>query len=262
MQLFVKAFLALVLAHLITDFVLQSERLVQEKKRGQLAAYVEHGVVHYLIACLLAAFLHVSWLTSVVFQLVVLGLTAFHVLLDGGKLTLQRAEKIPEGTWTFLLDQVIHIAAVTGAAFLMCNPSRSDLSGWFIWLRSCEDKILLSLVVYTAVIFGGGQLVRHATKALLAGEPLIAGQTQEELRNAGLYIGWLERFLVLTALLLDSPAAVGLILTAKSVVRYPELKSVRFAEYFLIGTLLSISIAMLGGVALVKSFRVAASFGK
>ncbi len=47
----------------------------------------------------------------------------------------------------------------------------------------------------------------------------------------------LERFLVLTALFLQSPAAVGFILAAKSIARYPELKSVRFAEYFLIGTL-------------------------
>src|SRR2546430_17475007 len=64
----------------------------------------------------------------------------------------------------------------------------------------------------------------------------------EELQNAGLYIGWLERFLVVTALLLQSPATVGLILTAKSIARYPEFKSERFAEYFLIGTLLSISM--------------------
>jgi len=70
------------------------------------------------------------------------------------------------------------------------------------------------------------------------------------LQNAGLYIGWLERFLILTALLLQSPVAVGLILTAKAIVRYPEFKSVRFAEYVLIGTLLSVSLALAGAVFL------------
>ena len=69
-----------------------------------------------------------------------------------------------------------------------------------------------------------------------------------------MYIGWLERFLVLTALLLQSPATVGLILTAKSIVRFPELKSIRFAEYFLIGTLLSLSVGILGAVILLKAF--------
>ena len=72
------------------------------------------------------------------------------------------------------------------------------------------------------------------------------------MQNAGLYIGWLERFLVVTALLLQSPVTVGLILTAKSIARYPEFKSERFAEYFLIGTLLSLSVALVGGALLAK----------
>jgi hypothetical protein len=74
----------------------------------------------------------------------------------------------------------------------------------------------------------------------------------EELRNAGLYIGWLERFLVLTAVLVKSPAMIGLILTGKSIARLPELKGSRFAEYFLIGTLFSISFALLGGILLLR----------
>ena len=80
------------------------------------------------------------------------------------------------------------------------------------------------------------------------------GKAGEQLQNAGLYIGWLERFLILTALLLRSPAAVGLILTAKAITRYPEFKSVRFAEYVLIGTLLSVSLAFVGAVFLAWLF--------
>ena len=70
------------------------------------------------------------------------------------------------------------------------------------------------------------------------------------MENAGLYIGWLERFLVATALLLQSPSTVGLILAAKSVVRFPELKSFRFAEYFLVGTLASFLLALLVGLGI------------
>jgi hypothetical protein len=67
-----------------------------------------------------------------------------------------------------------------------------------------------------------------------------------------MYIGWLERFLVVTAILAQSPSIVGLILTGKSIARFPELKEQRFAEYFLIGTLLSIGTAVLGGLVLAK----------
>jgi len=103
------------------------------------------------------------------------------------------------------------------------------------------------------VVFGGGYLIRFLVRFLAAGVKSHSLEgTSEQLQNAGLYIGWLERFLVVTALLLQSPATVGLILTAKSIARYPEFKSERFAEYFLIGTLLSISMALLGGALLAK----------
>ena len=90
----------------------------------------------------------------------------------------------------------------------------------------------------------------------------MVGETTNELENAGMYIGWLERFVVLTSLVLQSPATVGLILTAKSIARYPELKSVRFAEYFLIGTLLSVSLGILGGLLLLKAFHGTVTLGK
>ena len=96
--------------------------------------------------------------------------------------------------------------------------------------------------------------MRYVTKPLLKDNLHPPGETTTALQNAGMYIGWLERFLVLTALLIQSPATVGLILTAKSIARYPELKSVKFAEYFLIGTLLSISMGILGALILLKAF--------
>ena len=80
--------------------------------------------------------------------------------------------------------------------------------------------------------------------------PRTEGGSPEELRNAGLYIGWLERFLILTAVMVQSPALIGLILIGKSIARLPELKGPRFAEYFLIGTFLSISLAQVGGIVL------------
>jgi len=42
----------------------------------------------------------------------------------------------------------------------------------------------------------------------------------------------------------------GLSLTGKSIARLGELKGPRFAEYFLIGTLLSVSLALCAGVFL------------
>ena len=57
MQLFFRALLALYLAHLLTDFVFQTQRLVAQKRRGSFAAYGLHGFIHYLSSVAIAGVL-------------------------------------------------------------------------------------------------------------------------------------------------------------------------------------------------------------
>src|SRR5438034_8553964 len=52
MQILFRAFLAIYLAHLLTDFVFQTE----QKRRGKLLAYFFHGLTHYLSAVILVSF--------------------------------------------------------------------------------------------------------------------------------------------------------------------------------------------------------------
>ena len=113
-------------------------------------------------------------------------------------------------------------------------------------------RLGITAAIYAIVIFAGGYLIRALTRPMVNGDSRPAEETTRQLRNAGMYIGWLERFIILTALLLRSPATAGLVLTAKAIARYPEFKHVRFAEYFLIGTLLSLCVAMIGGLILLK----------
>jgi hypothetical protein len=67
--------------------------------------------------------------------------------------------------------------------------------------------------------------------------------------NAGRFIGVLERLLVYVFVLQGQYAAIGLILAAKSFARFRELDRREFAEYVLIGTLLSVGGAVLVGEA-------------
>lgn len=137
---------------------------------------------------------------------------------------------------------------VTAALLLYTPPTN-------FWAR-----LGIVAIVYAAVIFLGGYIIRLLTRPLLRNHPPPPGESSAQLRNAGMYIGWLERFVILTALLLRSPATAGLVLTAKAIARYPEFKQVRFAEYFLIGTLLSISAALVGGAILFKLLYGAVAF--
>ena len=74
-------------------------------------------------------------------------------------------------------------------------------------------------------------------------------QIDEKQFRTGRVIGFLERIFVFLFILMGQYTAIGFVLAAKGVVRYPEFGNRNFAEYILIGTLLSVLMAM--GVAFV-----------
>ena len=262
MHVFLTSFLGLYLAHLLTDFVLQSDRMVASKKRGAALAYVEHGAIHFFSAALFLGLAIPGLAVRLGFYASILGLTLIHLAIDWLKLRLVRSEMVEDGAATFLGDQAVHTLTIFLTAWLITRPPFGTLLAKVHWAQSAIEKPLVVSVVYVGVIFGGGYVIRFLTKPLTKQDMSILGETTNEMQNAGMYIGWLERFVVLTALVLQSPATVGLILTAKSIARYPEMKSVRFAEYFLIGTLISMSLGIIGGLILLKTLYGAITLSK
>ncbi len=94
--------------------------------------------------------------------------------------------------------------------------------------------IIAVLVGYLLSVYGGHLFVR-----------LILRKYRYDMKNRGLksggaMIGYLERAIIFTLLLLNASVIIGLVLTAKSIARFEDLKKREFAEYFLIGTLSSI----------------------
>jgi len=64
-----------------------------------------------------------------------------------------------------------------------------------------------------------------------------------DLNGGGRCIGQLE--LALSCLfIIDQPAGIGFLVAAKSILRFEEAKNQKLAEYVLIGTLLSFSLAI------------------
>lgn len=66
--------------------------------------------------------------------------------------------------------------------------------------------------------------------------------------NRGRVIGMLERLLIFVMAVIGEYTAIGFVLALKAAIRFPELKNRAFAEYVLVGTLLSTIMAV--GVAL------------
>jgi hypothetical protein len=79
----------------------------------------------------------------------------------------------------------------------------------------------------------------------------IPNEKEQSLKNAGKYIGILERLLVFLFICTNHFEAVGFLLATKSVFRFGDLKESKerkLTEYILIGTLLSFGIALLVGL--------------
>ena len=65
--------------------------------------------------------------------------------------------------------------------------------------------------------------------------------------NAGSLIGNIERWLILAFVIMQRYEALGLLIAAKSIIRFGDAQT-RKSEYVLVGTLMSIFIAVLAGV--------------
>jgi hypothetical protein len=240
---FQSVLVALLLGHLLGDFVVQRRSLVHAKLQHRPSAYARHALHHYLLA-LLVLQPYLTWrpLGGWLVQLVLVGLVAVHAAIDVGKVRL--AGESGDGVVAFLVDQIAHLATLVAAAAVLAPSPIESYAIFDPWL----EPAIAPAVVIVAVVFAGGFLIRLLLRPL---EPDMEEEGAIDLSNAGLYIGWLERAFVLLAVIARSPEAIGFVVAAKSIVRFPSLKDRPFAEYFLIGTLFSVLLATVGGMILV-----------
>ena len=100
---------------------------------------------------------------------------------------------------------------------------------------------LLYLFAYLVVIFGGSYFVGHFLNPY---KNLETNPDSTGLRGVGKKIGKVERAIILTLALLGEFGAISFVFVAKSMARFEQLKKRQFAEYYLLGTLLSIFFAL------------------
>lgn len=234
-------FLQLYLGHLVADFILQPDWIARNKR--QLRALIAHAGIH--LACASAA-VNIG-LNQRVF-IVIVGLAIVHTLLDYLKARLSSDDWI-----TFTIDQATHLAAVALASVWL-------VASWTVVIAALsqiakDKRVYLYLCAYVGVILGGGYLIQKVTQSFLAKMQANSVSSKPGLPDAGKYIGWVERFLILTFVIAGYDTAIGLLLTAKAVVRFPEIREDtkgHFAEYFLVGTLTSVGLALVAGLAVKK----------
>lgn len=225
-------FIKLFLAHLIGDFIIQPTKWVIHKeanKVGSTYLYL-HVFLHFLITMI------VLWDFSMwKIALIIMG---SHYIIDVVKLYITsffKNKSIP-----FFIDQLLHILV------LYCCAFYGNLYENTIAVFENLDWALVTAVVFVTF-----------PSAILMGKLLEAMSNQiptdhKSLPNAGKYIGILERLFVLIFIVLGRWEAIGLLIAAKSVFRFNDLKESnnrKLTEYILIGTLVSFGLAILTGIA-------------
>jgi len=117
----------------------------------------------------------------------------------------------------------------------------------FKLLRQISPCTLAGL--FTAAYVGGFLLGSLLLRAILKSiKPNKTIKWWIELRDHGTWIGLCEHFLVVSFVLADEYTAIALVFAAKELVRSEEVK--KDPGYYLVGTLLNISISLLVGIAL------------
>lgn len=250
-------FLALLAAHTIGDFLLQSTAMVRRKAELRPLAFLEHGLIHAVLAWLVIA----SPESPAAWRLALL-VFVVHVIIDLAKELLRRAYRrrgeldAPRQLELFTGDQIAHLISLEILAILM-TPALAPfaflgnadmvidyqralvhLTGWILAVRTGSIVIGLAVARYQPDL-------REAHKA--AHDPVIATESRG-LEGGGQMIGALERTLIFLLALLGIWAGIGFLLTAKSILRFGDAndaKNRRQAEYIIIGTLMSFTWALL-----------------
>lgn len=107
-------------------------------------------------------------------------------------------------------------------------------------------KCLAVIAAYIISLKPASLLIKHFLKPWIAQIP---GNQDDSLAKAGAMIGYLERVLILSFLLLGNDNAIGLVLALKAAYRFKDTEKPHKAEYMLMGTFLSLAITLAIGLA-------------
>ena len=108
------------------------------------------------------------------------------------------------------------------------------------------DNIWMIVVAYAMMLRPSAILM-----SLLLKRWQLSSMANSSLPEAGKWIGYLERILILTFVITDNMEGVGFLLAAKSVFRFGDLnkaKDIKTTEYVMLGTMTSFAIAIIVGL--------------
>lgn len=224
----------LLLAHLVTDFILQPSSWVADRKihKYRSKKLYLHALLTAVVAYLFSGLWSNIWIPVLIF--------ISHTLID-----IWKSYKSDKAKY-FVLDQLFHLIILVLIWLGIFN--RWAETGEYLNSLYRDNNFLATICGYIIVTWPLGILIGIATERW-RNEP---GVNTDGLAKAGMWIGFFERFLIFTFILIDQYTAIGFLIAAKSVLRFndKENSTQKKTEYVLIGTLMSFSASLILGLLL------------
>jgi len=234
-------FLALLTAHVLADFYLQPDEWVTEKrKKGWRAgALYAHIATVTTLSYLLLGYWNQPWIA--------LGLGLIHGMIDVVKLRFDTRQT----TAWFIYDQLLHLISIILTAWLITGTATASLEKFIDYIR--QPGVSAAIAGLLLCLMPVSFLVGMFTKPWREELEQLAPGAEDNLDNAGRWIGMSERLLIYFFVLLGQYSAIGFLIAAKSLLRYndkhpahiPHSYITKKSEYVLIGTLLSYTGAII-----------------
>lgn len=243
--MFKTIFLLLLFAHILGEFYFRRNDFA-ERKKTCISGVLKHGAV-YACICLLVSvpvFSKTMLIANVAlgFSHLIIDLLIFIYNKYSKKNNTPDKERI-----IYIIDQGLHIISICVIAFIFAANHYHitvlpSVKTAFEIIGMPSEKIFSGLL---ALLFIWKPANVTIKKLLFLYKP-IEKDINENIKKTGGSIGLLERLIILVLLLMNQYAAMGLVLTAKSIARYDKIsRDQAFAEYYLLGTLLSTIIVVI-----------------
>jgi hypothetical protein len=272
----------LVLCHLLADFVLQPERVAVDKfGRGPeawRALLIHTGIVTVVASPIILVYgiAGVGYVLVTAISHLVIDRTKIEFTLRGGSVpgvapVDAAGDPVQVPAWSpmpaawFLLDQLLHLVVLVAAWAILLRHATpldwwQDLVQHIGTTRSAGDvgRTFHGLLVLTSLVIvnvrAGSLFVDilvHAPRPAAGDTARSQGAPSEA--GVGSAIGIIERLLISALVLAGGMLAIGLVVAAKTLARFKQLDDRDFAEYYLLGTLASVTFAVVTSLVALRA---------
>lgn len=236
---FSNLFTILMIPHILGDFYFQTDK-ISSKKEKELKWVIYHSVIYGIVNVLFIKFIFKTIDFNIIAFLIV-----SHAIIDILKYYFISK---PTSINIFVIDQFLHLLFIFIITFCCLNKGISFIFNEYITqlfsilnislfeICSCVLKILL---IHKPINIFIAFFMKPYKKSNQENKEDNKKENKDEIK-AGRIIGTFERMIMLFFINIGQYSSIGLVLTAKSIARYDKIsKSQSFAEYYLLGTLLS-----------------------